>query len=226
MWLIETLLLSKWLEIPREEIEEILAPYLKSGFFITRRDLWKIIVAGANLDTDVMIKYEERWRIARSQTGRLTVNAGQRARIFERDGNRCRYCGKRVNRDSRVIDHVVAWANGGRNTDDNLVTACRTCNHRKGTLSVEEAGMHLLPLPDAQLTGIQVDRPREKRKRHPNGLGTVCKRKDGRWTAAISVDGGKRKYLYAATRREVIDKLYDYHRGLRTSSEGQDALRN
>lgn len=40
-----------------------------------------------------------------------------------------------------------------------------------------------------------------------NGEGTIYKRADGRWAAAVTVDGGKRKTLYGATRAEVQGKL-------------------
>ena len=39
-----------------------------------------------------------------------------------------------------------------------------------------------------------------------NGEGSVVKRKDGRWCVAYTV-GGKRKYLYGKTRKEVVGKL-------------------
>jgi integrase len=41
-----------------------------------------------------------------------------------------------------------------------------------------------------------------------NGEGSVVKRKDGRWCAAYTA-GGKRKYLYGKTRKEVVGKLKD-----------------
>ncbi len=40
-----------------------------------------------------------------------------------------------------------------------------------------------------------------------NGEGTVVKRTDGRYVAALSLPGGRRKYLYGKTRREAADKL-------------------
>lgn len=53
-----------------------------------------------------------------------------RQKILVRDGNACRYCG---NMDGPFqIDHVVAVAKGGATTQGNLVTACETCNLRKG----------------------------------------------------------------------------------------------
>lgn len=40
-----------------------------------------------------------------------------------------------------------------------------------------------------------------------HGEGSIYQRKDGRWTAAISIGGGRRKPLYGKTRREVQQKL-------------------
>ncbi|GHO83243.1 site-specific integrase [Dictyobacter formicarum] len=40
-----------------------------------------------------------------------------------------------------------------------------------------------------------------------NGEGTVYQRKDGRWTAAITVGQGKRKYLYFATQKEAVKAI-------------------
>lgn len=44
-------------------------------------------------------------------------------------------------------------------------------------------------------------------KRRDRGEGTIAKRADGRWTAAITLDDGRRKWFYGSTRREVADKL-------------------
>lgn len=44
-------------------------------------------------------------------------------------------------------------------------------------------------------------------KRRGAGEGTIVKRLDGRWAAAVSVGNGRRKWLYGRTRREVAIKL-------------------
>lgn len=54
-----------------------------------------------------------------------------RTRVMMRDGRRCRYCGVDLTSEPIAIDHIVPWSKGGRNTDDNLVVACRPCNHAK-----------------------------------------------------------------------------------------------
>ena len=44
--------------------------------------------------------------------------------------------------------------------------------------------------------------------------GTVVRRRDGRWTAALTLPTGKRKWLYAPTQTEVIEKLESLKRDL------------
>ena len=64
-----------------------------------------------------------------------------RREIFIRDHFTCQYCGLR-SRDL-TLDHVMPRHRGGRHAWDNLVSACRACNHRKGGRTPEEARMAL-----------------------------------------------------------------------------------
>lgn len=68
-----------------------------------------------------------------------------RREVFARDRHLCQYCGKHT-RDL-TLDHVIPRWRGGAHTWDNLVSACRGCNHRKGGRSPEEARMRLLSSP-------------------------------------------------------------------------------
>jgi len=63
-----------------------------------------------------------------------------RRNIMKRDGNRCQYCGSKSN---LTIDHVVPRSRGGGETWENLVTACDSCNLKKGNRTPEEAHMPL-----------------------------------------------------------------------------------
>jgi 5-methylcytosine-specific restriction endonuclease McrA len=65
------------------------------------------------------------------------------AAAYERDGNRCRYCGS-IERLS--IDHVRPRVQGGSDDLENLAVACRPCNSRKNGRTPEQAGMALRPL--------------------------------------------------------------------------------
>jgi 5-methylcytosine-specific restriction endonuclease McrA len=67
-----------------------------------------------------------------------------RNNIFKRDGFECQYCG-----DSRnlTLDHMMPKARGGKSTWFNLVTACKTCNTKKGEFTPEEMGMMIKRKP-------------------------------------------------------------------------------
>lgn len=54
-----------------------------------------------------------------------------RIKVYERDGYKCRYCGKQLTRFTCTLDHVTPVAEHGTNSLDNLVTACLECNSRK-----------------------------------------------------------------------------------------------
>ncbi len=65
--------------------------------------------------------------------------------VFRRDRYTCQYCGQRP--AVLTIDHVVPRHRGGRHSWTNLVTACPTCNRRKGGRTPVEAGMTLRNQP-------------------------------------------------------------------------------
>jgi hypothetical protein len=56
-----------------------------------------------------------------------------RLKVFERDGYRCLYCGKALDRSSATLDHVRPIAAGGGHGPDNLVTVCLQCNASKSS---------------------------------------------------------------------------------------------
>ena len=64
-----------------------------------------------------------------------------RREIFRRDNFTCQYCGSHTN--DLTLDHVMPRHRGGAHTWENLVSACRACNHRKGGRTPEEARMKL-----------------------------------------------------------------------------------
>jgi len=67
-----------------------------------------------------------------------------RQNIFRRDNNCCQYCGSR---DHLTLDHVLPKSRQGRTSWDNLTTACKYCNSKKGDMTPEEAGMPLKQKP-------------------------------------------------------------------------------
>jgi 5-methylcytosine-specific restriction endonuclease McrA len=70
-----------------------------------------------------------------------------RRNLMLRDGHQCQYCARRPPVRDLNIDHVVPRSRGGPNSWENLVTACRPCNLRKGRRTPDEAGMRLIRAP-------------------------------------------------------------------------------
>jgi 5-methylcytosine-specific restriction endonuclease McrA len=70
-----------------------------------------------------------------------------RRNLMLRDGHQCQYCAKRPPLRDLNIDHILPRSRGGMDTWENLVTACRVCNLRKGWRTPDEAGMRLLHAP-------------------------------------------------------------------------------
>lgn len=68
-----------------------------------------------------------------------------RREVFIRDNYTCQYCGRQAG--DLTIDHVIPRSRGGSHTWDNLVSACKSCNHRKGGKSLHEAKMSLRTTP-------------------------------------------------------------------------------
>lgn len=67
--------------------------------------------------------------------------------LFARDGYLCLYCGEPFSYQNLTRDHVFPKGLGGKNTWENCVAACRSCNNHKGCRTPEQAGMKLLAVP-------------------------------------------------------------------------------
>jgi 5-methylcytosine-specific restriction endonuclease McrA len=80
------------------------------------------------------------------RTPRVTVRLTRRNLMF-RDQHQCQYCLKQPPLRDLNIDHVLPRSRGGADTWENLVTACRPCNLRKGWKTPEEANMRLARRP-------------------------------------------------------------------------------
>jgi 5-methylcytosine-specific restriction endonuclease McrA len=68
-----------------------------------------------------------------------------RKEIFSRDRFTCQYCSKQT-RDL-TLDHVIPRHRGGDHVWENLVSACKACNHRKAGRTPQEAHMRLIRQP-------------------------------------------------------------------------------
>lgn len=70
-----------------------------------------------------------------------------RPNIYKRDAYTCQYCRRQMSAHRLTFDHVVPRSRGGPTTWQNITTACKTCNQKKGNRTPEEAGMPLLAKP-------------------------------------------------------------------------------
>ena len=101
-------------------------------------------------------------------------------RLFVRDRQICAYCANRFAETDLTVEHIVPVSRGGRHEWTNVVTACRSCNTRKGNRRPEEANMPLSYVPYAvcrnegfilsnrriladQMTFLQASLPRHSR---------------------------------------------------------------
>ncbi|HJK95962.1 MAG TPA: HNH endonuclease [Polyangiaceae bacterium LLY-WYZ-14_1] len=69
-----------------------------------------------------------------------------RFNVMLRDGFTCQYCQRTLPVRELTCDHVLPRTRGGATGWENIVTACRPCNERKGNRTPAEAAM-LLPAP-------------------------------------------------------------------------------
>lgn len=63
---------------------------------------------------------------------RAKVSNRLRFMVYERDGYRCKKCGRKTN--DLEIDHIIPISKGGKTTLDNLQTLCRSCNVEKSDI--------------------------------------------------------------------------------------------
>lgn len=62
------------------------------------------------------------------------IEASAQWKVFKRDGYACRYCG---NADCPLtVDHLVPFSQNGPSTEANMVAACKSCNKKRGDLSL------------------------------------------------------------------------------------------
>ncbi len=64
-----------------------------------------------------------------------------RFNVFLRDRFACQYCGEGFPTPDLTFDHLVPRSRGGRTIWTNVVTACQTCNLRKGNRLPQESKM-------------------------------------------------------------------------------------
>src|ERR1700716_3385343 len=68
-----------------------------------------------------------------------------RKEVLVRDDHTCQYCGRRGH--DLTLDHVIPRHRGGQHVWENVVAACKGCNHKKGGRKLQESHLALARLP-------------------------------------------------------------------------------
>lgn len=78
---------------------------------------------------------------------RKKLSQAERIRIYDKCNRRCAYCGCSLDYKDMQIDHVQPLRCGGADQENNMLPACRSCNHYKATLTVEKYRKHIEGIP-------------------------------------------------------------------------------
>lgn len=68
---------------------------------------------------------------------RRKLTKAERREVYDKMNGHCAYCGSELTMENMTADHVVPLANGGDDIIDNMMPACRSCNHYKSTMTLE-----------------------------------------------------------------------------------------
>jgi hypothetical protein len=60
------------------------------------------------------------------------------AKLLMLQGGKCFYCGNKLDLDDATIDHILAKALGGDNSEANTVACCHSINHAFGNATPKE----------------------------------------------------------------------------------------
>ena len=71
---------------------------------------------------------------------RKKLTKAERLMVYKKTDGHCAYCGCDLDFKDMQVDHVIplnGWNEQGPDTLDNMLPACRSCNHYKGTSTLE-----------------------------------------------------------------------------------------
>lgn len=71
---------------------------------------------------------------------RRKLTKAERLTVYDKCGGHCAYCGCDLAYEDMQVDHIVpinGWSKQGPDTLDNMLPACRRCNHYKSRSTLE-----------------------------------------------------------------------------------------
>lgn len=78
--------------------------------------------------------------MAKDLIKRRKLKPHERMEVYQKMDGHCAYCGCSLTYEDMQVDHVEplnGWSHRGSDTLDNMLPACRSCNHYKSTMSIE-----------------------------------------------------------------------------------------
>ena len=81
----------------------------------------------------------------------LTLKNTTGGHIYNKTNGRCAYCGFELRYEDMQVDHIVplnGWSQKGSDTIDNMLPACRSCNHYKSRSTLEGFRKMVEAMPD------------------------------------------------------------------------------
>ena len=68
---------------------------------------------------------------------RNSISKQIRQQVHEKYCGRCAYCGEEIQYKDMQVDHLVSLYQGGADEVENMMPACRSCNHYKRASGLE-----------------------------------------------------------------------------------------
>lgn len=125
---------------------------VQTGFVLLYTERAATVVESPRVIRSVSSTHPVPWIIrlhnAAPRNRRMVGPRFSRQNIYLRDGYRCQYCNWTGSVLNLTMDHLIPLARGGKTTWENIVTACKHCNLKKGSRTIEELGLRLPRMPE------------------------------------------------------------------------------
>lgn len=113
--------------------------YLKKAELVAAYEGLKVRSISSSLPLPSVLRLSYYVRVRRREIPLTKRN------IYRRDNYRCQYCGR--TNIPLTTDHIIPKSLGGKDTWENLVTACTECNTKKGAKTSKEFPLKLIRRP-------------------------------------------------------------------------------
>jgi 5-methylcytosine-specific restriction endonuclease McrA len=124
---------------------------LQTGFVLLYTDRASPVIDSPRIIRSISNAYTVPWIVRLQNCSPRNRKASgprfSRQNVYLRDGFRCQYCNWTGSLLNLTMDHLIPLARGGKTSWENIVTACKACNLRKGARTIEELGLRLPRMP-------------------------------------------------------------------------------